>query len=134
MLRDAQPVCVLTTAQIAQRLPETIVQLLLDHAETISALTQHSETNPSDRERTQPFISQNPAYVIYTSGSTGTPKGVVVTQGNATAILALASIGRSAPSDYLAYWRQTSLNFDVSVFEIFAPLLRGQHRDSSRPG
>ena len=124
ILRDAQPVCLLTTAQIAQRLPETIVHLLLDHAETISALTQHPETNPSDRERTQPFISQNPAYVIYTSGSTGTPKGVVVTHGNATGFLAWASaeISSQRLSRVLA---ATSLNFDVSVFEIFAPLLLG---------
>ena len=83
MLRDAQPACVLTTAQIAERLPESVAQLLLDHPETASALAQSPETNPSDAERTQPLSPHNPAYVIYTSGSTGTPKGVVGTHQSA---------------------------------------------------
>jgi non-ribosomal peptide synthetase component F len=79
MLRDAEPACVLTSARIAERLPEGAAQLLLDHPETAGALAQSPETNPSDAERTQPLSAHNPAYVIYTSGSTGTPKGVVVT-------------------------------------------------------
>ena len=79
MLRDAQPACVLTRIEIAQRLPESVAQLLLDHPETAGALAQSPETNPSDAERTLPLSPHNPAYVIYTSGSTGTPKGVVVT-------------------------------------------------------
>ena len=82
MLRDAQPACVLTSARIAERLPESVAQLLLDHPETAGALAQSPETNPSDAERTEPLIPHNPAYVIYTSGSTGTPKGVVVTHQN----------------------------------------------------
>ena len=32
MLTDAQPACVLTSARIAQRLPESFAQLVLDHA------------------------------------------------------------------------------------------------------
>ena len=78
MLKDAQPACVLTSARIAERLPESVAQLLLDHPETVRALAQSPETNPSDAERTGPLSPHNPAYVIYTSGSTGAPKGVVV--------------------------------------------------------
>ena len=81
MLKDARPACVLTSAQIAQRLPESVAQLLLDHPDTVRALAQSPETNPSDAERTQPLSPHHPAYVIYTSGSTGTPKGVLVTHG-----------------------------------------------------
>ena len=76
MLQDAQPACVLTSTRIAQRLPESVAQLLLDHPETVRALAQSPKTNPSDAERTGPLSPHNPAYVIYTSGSTGTPKGV----------------------------------------------------------
>ena len=78
MLQDAQPACVLTSTRIAQRLPEGVAQLLLDHPDTVRALAQSPKTNPSDAERTGPLSPHNPAYVIYTSGSTGTPKGVVV--------------------------------------------------------
>ena len=68
MLGDARPACVLTTARIAERLPESVAQLLLDHPDTASALAQSRETNPSDAERTRPLTPRNPAYVIYTSG------------------------------------------------------------------
>ena len=40
MLQDAQPACVLTSARIAQRLPESVAQLLLDHPDTVRALAQ----------------------------------------------------------------------------------------------
>src|SRR5258707_4654247 len=84
MLRDAQPACVLTNAQIAERLqlPEGVAQLVLDHPETAGALAQSPETNPSDAERTVPLSPHNPAYVIYTSGSTGAPKGVMMSHAN----------------------------------------------------
>ncbi|MEV4096442.1 amino acid adenylation domain-containing protein [Streptosporangium saharense] len=66
----------------------------------------------------------NAAYVIYTSGSTGTPKGVVVTQG---AVVGLAAWAREVlGEDHLRHvLATTSLSFDVSVLELFAPLLNG---------
>ena len=60
MLRDARPACVLTTAQIAERLPESVAQLLLDHPDTARALAQSPETNPSDAERTGPLSPTTP--------------------------------------------------------------------------
>src|SRR5262249_36893785 len=50
-LRDAQPACVLTSARIAERLPDSFAQLLLDHPETAGAMAEGPETNPSDAER-----------------------------------------------------------------------------------
>ena len=47
MLQDAQPACVLTTARIAQRLPESVALILLDHPETVRVLLRSQETNPS---------------------------------------------------------------------------------------
>jgi nonribosomal peptide synthetase DhbF len=82
MLQDARPACVLSSAQVAERLPEGCTPLLLplDHPDTQRWLEQHPETNPTDAERTRALRPQHPAYVIYTSGSTGTPKGVVIPQ------------------------------------------------------
>jgi len=63
------------------------------------------------------------AYVIYTSGSTGIPKGVGIRHGSAVARLAwaLASYGDRLSGVLAA----TSICFDLSVFELFAPLAWG---------
>ncbi|MFD8980644.1 amino acid adenylation domain-containing protein [Streptomyces sp. NPDC059564] len=64
------------------------------------------------------------AYVMYTSGSTGKPKGVAITHGNVVnGVLELASrVGMEPGKRLLA---GTSVNFDVSVFEIFTTLAHG---------
>ncbi|AHH97300.1 non-ribosomal peptide synthetase [Kutzneria albida] len=66
----------------------------------------------------------NPAYVIYTSGSTGKPKGVVVAHRSAVGLVAWAvkEFGATGLAQVVA---STSLNFDVSVFELFCPLMCG---------
>jgi amino acid adenylation domain-containing protein len=67
---------------------------------------------------------ENLAYLMYTSGSTGTPKGVAITHAsivNGVTQLAAAA-GIHAGSRMLA---ATSINFDVSVFEIFTALSTG---------
>ena len=68
--------------------------------------------------------SGNLAYVIYTSGSTGVPKGVAIEHRSAAALLDWA--GRVF-SQYELSWvlAATSICFDLSIFEIFAPLSRG---------
>ncbi|MBN8226492.1 amino acid adenylation domain-containing protein [Corallococcus macrosporus] len=67
---------------------------------------------------------ENVAYLIYTSGSTGRPKGVSVTHRNAVAFLAWAT-ETFTEEETQAVLAATSLNFDLSVFELFAPLVRG---------
>ncbi|BCZ25600.1 hypothetical protein MTY59_54550 [Mycobacterium senriense] len=62
------------------------------------------------------------AYLIYTSGTTGTPKGVAITHHNVTALLAHPDAGLPTPG---VWTHAHSLAFDVSVWEILAPLLRG---------
>ena len=124
LLRDARPACVFTTAEIAERLPESVAQLVLDHPDTASALAQSSQTNPSDAERTQPLSPHNSAYVIYTSGSTGTPKGVVVTHQNVARLLgATAHWFDFGPDDVWTLFH--SYAFDFSVWELWGALLHG---------
>lgn len=64
------------------------------------------------------------AHVIYTSGSTGRPKGVMVTHANVLALLdwVRATYSRDELDSVLC---STSLCFDISVFEIWAPLSIG---------
>nr|WP_324678030.1 non-ribosomal peptide synthetase [Mycobacterium sp. 663a-19] len=62
------------------------------------------------------------AYLIYTSGTTGVPKGVAITHQNVTQLLASLDAGLPLPGVWpLCH----SLAFDVSAWEILAPLLRG---------
>ncbi|GAB7045393.1 non-ribosomal peptide synthetase [Catenuloplanes indicus] len=64
------------------------------------------------------------AYVIFTSGSTGRPKGVVVThEGIANRVMwTVRRHGLGAGDRVL---QKTSLGFDASVWELFAPLVSG---------
>ena len=64
------------------------------------------------------------AYVIYTSGSTGQPKGVLIEHRNTMAMLQWA---REAYSDaeLRSVLASTSLNFDLSVYELMLPLCFG---------
>ncbi|WP_328701134.1 AMP-binding protein, partial [Corallococcus silvisoli] len=68
--------------------------------------------------------AENVAYLIYTSGSTGRPKGVAVTHGNAVAFLGWAE-KTFKEEEMKGVLAATSLNFDLSVFELFGPLVRG---------
>ncbi|MCA9746159.1 MAG: AMP-binding protein, partial [Ruminococcus sp.] len=64
------------------------------------------------------------AYLIYTSGSTGKPKGVMVEQG---AVANLLYSFQSTPGlgSGEAILASTTLSFDISVLEIFLPLVLG---------
>ncbi|MCE0465021.1 AMP-binding protein, partial [Pseudomonas uvaldensis] len=64
------------------------------------------------------------AYVIYTSGSTGLPKGVMIEHRNTVNFLTWAH--RSFDTNTLSKTLfSTSLNFDLAVYECFAPLTCG---------
>ncbi|MEQ1503117.1 MAG: amino acid adenylation domain-containing protein, partial [Myxococcota bacterium] len=69
-------------------------------------------------------VDRDLAYLIYTSGSTGRPKAVAIEHRSAVARLDWA---RTAfPPEALAgVLAGTSLSFDLSVFELFAPLTTG---------
>lgn len=64
------------------------------------------------------------AYVIYTSGSTGKPKGVQIPHSAlANFLQAMCDKPGLTPSDRLL--AITTLSFDISVLELFLPLLTG---------
>jgi amino acid adenylation domain-containing protein len=67
---------------------------------------------------------RNLAYLIYTSGSTGIPKGVAIEHESAVAMLAWAR-GVYSDLELSGMLASTSICFDLSVYEIFLPLVRG---------
>ncbi|MFD0417054.1 amino acid adenylation domain-containing protein [Streptomyces sp. NPDC127108] len=118
MLRDAAPACVVTARDVDCELPADVPRVHLDTD------VDGPATDPRDSDRISPLTPANGAYVLYTSGSTGRPKGVLVPHAN---VVDLVLWGRETlGTAHLAHaLAATPLTFDVSVFEIFGPLLSG---------
>ncbi|MGW2595879.1 amino acid adenylation domain-containing protein, partial [Streptomyces sp. NPDC001515] len=117
MLADAEPTVLLATAGTARAVPESgaTVVLVLDEVDltTLPAGPLGTRIRP-----------EHPAYVIYTSGSTGRPKGVVVEHRSVAGLLGWAA-REFGGEDFRRVLVSTSFNFDVSVFELFGPLVSG---------
>ncbi|MBM7171736.1 non-ribosomal peptide synthase/polyketide synthase [Streptomyces sp. G44] len=125
MLDDARPALVLATRETAAALPPECVPLLLEECTAPDAPDAGpSDSELTDADRLRPLLPDHPAYVIYTSGSTGRPKGVVVGHRSAAALAAWAG-ERFGPEGLSHVIASTSLNFDVSVFELICPLAAG---------
>ncbi|MYU61862.1 amino acid adenylation domain-containing protein, partial [Streptomyces sp. SID69] len=75
----------------------------------------------------------DPAYMIFTSGSTGTPKGVMVSH-RAIANRLLWMQDAYGLTDGERVLQKTPYTFDVSVWELFWPLLTGATLVLARPG
>ena len=121
--------------RLEQILGETKVPVLLTltrRMEDLEGLSARvfSVDGEADVLRAQP-IGRQPklhpdmrAYVIFTSGSTGIPKGVEVTHGSVVNLLKSAEkLLEVGPEDRL--FAITTLAFDISVLELWLPLVTG---------
>ncbi|MFL5381523.1 MAG: amino acid adenylation domain-containing protein, partial [Longimicrobiaceae bacterium] len=128
MLQDSAPVVLLTQRALSGRFDGSgVPSVVLDG--DASAWTRQPESNPGRGALTP----ENLAYVIYTSGSTGRPKGVM--NGHRAVINLLAWGERHwelGAGD--AVLQNMSLSFDVSVRELFSPLVAGARLVVLRPG
>ncbi len=96
---------------------ERVDTLLLE-----SLVKNYSLDEPGSLGR--PSHPENLSHIIYTSGSTGRPKGAAITHRATTAML-LGSRRVLGLESGMCVAATTSVCFDLSVFEIFAPLSFG---------
>ncbi|MCY8168726.1 non-ribosomal peptide synthetase DhbF [Bacillus spizizenii] len=121
MLEDAKSSCIITTEEIAARLPDglSVPQLVLDQTVTQEIVKRYSPDNPNVS-----VSLAHPAYIIYTSGSTGRPKGVVVTlKSLSNFLLSMQEAFSLGEEDRLL--AVTTVAFDISALELYLPLISG---------
>ncbi|HSG38632.1 MAG TPA: amino acid adenylation domain-containing protein, partial [Thermoanaerobaculia bacterium] len=115
MLEDAGRPPLVTERRLEGALTDLIEEVVWLDEEPSGLLS----TDPVDLT-----VPENLAYVLHTSGSTGKPKPVGCTHRNVHNLLADFARRQSLePGSRGAVW--TNLTFDVSVYEIFSPLLAG---------
>ena len=117
MVEDSSIAVLVTHSGLLERLPGAPKVICVDK--------EHVEiARESGEDVGLPLHPENLAYVIYTSGSTGRPKGVAIQHGSANVLLHWAQEVFSA-EELEGVLASTSICFDLSVFEIFAPLSWG---------
>ncbi|MCT8348676.1 AMP-binding protein, partial [Photorhabdus temperata] len=115
MLEDSNATCLLSHSQLRRLDLAAARTLYLDlwGGENVVAHTPQRDYGP-----------QNLAYVIYTSGSTGKPKGVMVNHRSLfNRICWMQKEFDIGPAERII--QKTPLSFDVSVWEVFLPLVTG---------
>ncbi|MBB4639458.1 amino acid adenylation domain-containing protein, partial [Longimicrobium terrae] len=117
MVEDAGLALVITDSTLAERLPEGLATLRLDGEG--AALAAESDDAPEAR-----VLPENLSHVIFTSGSTGRPKGVMI-RHSAVGVLLHWLRANVADDERASVMFSTSVNFDVSVAEIFGTLCWG---------
>ncbi|MEU2126725.1 amino acid adenylation domain-containing protein, partial [Nocardia niwae] len=119
MLEDANPVCVLTTAEQRESVPSGALPVVL-----LAEADSYADTPVGDADRVGRLRADNLAYVIYTSGSTGVPKGVGVVHRNVLELL--TNTQPLFEFDETDVWTLFhSFAFDFSVWELWCALANG---------
>jgi amino acid adenylation domain-containing protein len=118
ILEDANAPLVLTQNAIAGELEDFAGERICLDSDW-QAISQESKSDPICAA--QPA---NLAYVLFTSGSTGRPKGVAI-EHRSVAIFVHWALEAFTPQELAGVLFSTSMCFDLSIFEMFAPLSSG---------
>ncbi|HEX2187835.1 MAG TPA: condensation domain-containing protein, partial [Longimicrobiaceae bacterium] len=112
MLEDAAVTLVITDSTLADRLPQGVAGVLLLDRERAALAAEPGTAFESG------VLPENLSHVIFTSGSTGRPKGVMIRHSSVVVLLHwLRENVTDAERSSVLF--STSINFDVSVAEVF---------------
>jgi amino acid adenylation domain-containing protein len=118
MLDHSQAPVILTQQRLAKNLPDCATRIVCIDSQW-DVISQENNRNQSVT-----VSPENLAYVIYTSGSTGKPKGVQVHHRAVVNFLSsMCDVPGLNRQDVLL--AVTTLSFDISVLEMFLPLIVG---------
>ncbi|HEX5885397.1 MAG TPA: amino acid adenylation domain-containing protein, partial [Pyrinomonadaceae bacterium] len=117
MIEDAELKVLITQASCRERVDGRAVSQVIEIEE------EHWRGGPVENPKVR-VSEKNLAYVIYTSGSTGRPKGVAIEHRSAVMLLHWTREIYAA-EELQGVLASTSICFDLSVFELFAPLSWG---------
>lgn len=123
MMETSKVSVILTESAIDWSLDQPSVRrIFLDDREVKAQIGKYQTSNIS--KATLGLHAKNLAYIIYTSGSTGKPKGVMIEHFSVIQLLYWAkdTFSQDELSKVLFC---TSLNFDLSKYEMFLPLSIG---------
>lgn len=131
ILSDSGAAFIITETSITSNLPESSASILLIDSEELTV---------PEAEQTLPAIpcGDRLAYIIYTSGSTGRPKGVEISHSClVNFLLSFQKQPGITVADTLV--AVTTLSFDISLLELFLPLISGAplviaNRETARDG
>jgi amino acid adenylation domain-containing protein len=127
MITDAQVSLVLTHTRVSQSIVALGIELLsLDTDELFTTDWDGNNLNKS-------VNMENLAYLIYTSGSTGKPKGAMNSHRNIFNQLMWRQRASCRIDNHDRILQKTPFSFDVSVWELFWPLLAGASLVVARP-
>ena len=120
MIEDARLSVILTEQNMMEKIQASsskLVAVCIDSDIDFS----HSEKN----QLKSPYVSPDSiAYIIYTSGSTGKPKGVRISHRSVVNFLKSMQEKPGIQSSDVVL-ASTTISFDISVLEIFLPLISG---------
>nr|WP_176439189.1 amino acid adenylation domain-containing protein [Puniceibacterium sediminis] len=117
LLADAPCAFCLVQAGCAPVLPDPCKAIAVGRTTLLS-------TPDTPAHDARPPASEDTAYLIYTSGSTGRPKGIRINHGSVVNLLEWTR-NTFSKDDLRCVAATTSLNFDMSIFEIFGTLGAG---------
>ncbi|MDB4955265.1 MAG: Amino acid adenylation [Myxococcales bacterium] len=127
MIGDARPRLVLTQERLRMALPAEGIAIC-----AVDSAWDEIAGHPGDNLGVG-VAAKNLAYVIYTSGSTGRPKGAMNShEGIANRLQWMQEQYRLTPDDRIL--QKTPFSFDVSVWELFWPLMYGARLIMAKPG
>ena len=114
IIQDADPVLLLTEKRQHRAVPDPRVPVLfLEDLQANDTAYVVPDSSPEDL-----------AYILYTSGSTGKPKGVAIRHRSLSNLL--ESMRRELePAARDTLLALTTISFDISILELFLPLVTG---------